>query len=373
LKILHLIYTRNISGAEKYLLDLLPGLKKHGIECEFICVGPKKHKKVLENYCAEMSGNGVKSILLLKTNNLQYFFIAQKINRHLVSNNIKIIHSHLFIGDMLSVMVKTFYNKSIRIFSTKHGYQEEYLIKYGQGFRKVPHNLYYYLSKIIIKRIDENIATSQFIADMYKNLKLVKNNIKYIHHGIKIKPLVKTIEIENPYQLIVVGRLEKVKGHKFLIDSMPLIIKKIPSLKLLILGEGTIKKELEEQAYNLGISSHIQFLGFQKPERYIPACGVIVIPSLFEAFGMIFIEAFALKTPVVAFNVGAGNEIIENNQTGILVPPFDVNALAEIIIYLLENPNERQRIAENAYQKFLSSFTADKMIDETALWYRLII
>ncbi len=94
---------------------------------------------------------------------------------------------HLIMGDMIAVMVKTFYNRTIRIFSTKHGYQEEYVIKYGKGQKGIPYNLYYFFSKIIINKIDENITISKALSVMYNRIKLGREKMKYIHHGVKIK------------------------------------------------------------------------------------------------------------------------------------------------------------------------------------------
>lgn len=374
MKILHLIYTRAISGAEKYLLDLLPGLKQQGIECEFMCVGPKKNEQLLKSYCDQMLALGIKSTLILKANNFQYFSIAKTINHYVVKNNIQIIHSHLIIGDMLAAIIKRFYNNSIRLFSTKHGYQEKYLINYGKGKKKIPYGVYYFFSKLIINKIDENITISKAIADMFCTLQLGKKKMKFLHHGVNVKETGEQKGITDPFQkLIVVGRLAEMKGHKYLISALPLILKRFPRLTLLIIGEGKLKNELFNQAGNLGIAEHVEFTGFQKPENYTAQCQLMIVPSIFEPFGLVFIEAFALKIPVVAFNVGAGNEIIDNNETGILIPPFNIEALAEKIIYLLENPQERKRIAENAYHKYLNSFTTEKMVTETASWYRSVI
>ncbi len=75
----------------------------------------------------------------------------------------------------------------------------------------------------------------------------------------------------------------------------------------------------------------------------------------------------------MAFDVPAGNEIITNNETGLLVPVYDSKALAEKIIYLLQNPSERKRLAANGYEKYTSYYNSARMIRETAAWYRMIL
>ena len=373
MKVLHLIYTNAAAGAEKHLLYLLPGLQAQGVECEFICVTGKKTYSNIKHYSDEMELQGIKTTVFICKNYLDLFFIAKKINRYIINNNIDFIHSHLFLGDAIAVIIKTFFNRSVKILSTKHGYREDYLIEYGKGNKKPRKNIYYFISRFIIKRITANIAASRFIADMYNNLKLGEKKMKFIYHGIQIKKTgEENINIKGFPKIMIVGRLVKVKGHLFLIEAMPLLLKKFPSLKLLVLGEGNMQSELIKRSAELGLSDHIDFVGYQKPENYTPHCQVMVVPSLFEAFGMVFIEAFSLKIPVVAFNVGAGNEIITNNETGLLATPFSSESLAEKIIYLLQHAEERNKIAENAYDKFINDFTVEKMVAKTVQWYKSI-
>ncbi|MBK7124096.1 MAG: glycosyltransferase [Chitinophagaceae bacterium] len=139
----------------------------------------------------------------------------------------------------------------------------------------------------------------------------------------------------------------------------------LPGTKLLVLGEGSEKDNCMQQVARLGLQNHVAFLGFKThPYSYISHSDVIILPSLFEPFGLVYIEALALKVPVVAFNTPAANEIIENNETGLLVDKGDHKALAEKIIYLLSNPAERNNIAERAYAKYKSHFTTGVMIQK---------
>jgi glycosyltransferase involved in cell wall biosynthesis len=123
-----------------------------------------------------------------------------------------------------------------------------------------------------------------------------------------------------------------------------------------------------------GIADHINFMGFQqKPASYMAQSDIIILPSLFEPFGLVYIEAFALMVPVIAFDTQACNELINNNETGILVKIFDIDELAAGIIHLLNNPQERQRLAEAAYRSYTTHFNSGRMIAETVAWYRSVI
>jgi len=374
LRILHLIYTTGIAGAEKHLLYLLPELKKHDINCELLCICPNKNIASLEEYCAEMIGKGIKATLFTTTSKISYLRTSRKIYRYLKSNHIQIIHSHLFSADFIAVLIKRLFFNKLIVLSTKHGYEEEYLLQIGLGNKKIRYNFYYFISRWVLKQIDHNLAVSQAISDVYHFLKLGKHRMKYIHHGISMPTSTKKEMIlkGNP-KILMVGRLAQIKGHMYLIQALPQIIKKFPELKLILAGDGPMKDELIAKATSLNVLHHIEFVGFAPPKIYASQCQLMILPSLFESFGLVYIEAFALKIPVIAFDAEAGNQIIDNNETGILVPKKDSKALAEKIIYLLQSPHERNRIIENAYNKYLTYYNVERMAKETAEWYYSVL
>ena len=374
MKILHIIYMTSVSGAEKHLLDLLPAVKELNINCELICICPKKNRTSLLEYCSEMERNAVKTTLLTASSKISYINLARKIAGYIKSNNIQAVHSHLFSADLIVVLVKKLYLKNLITLSTKHGYEEEYLIRYGLGNKKIRNNVYYYISKYVINNTTHNLAVSRSLSRLYVHLRLGKKEMPYIHHGIKMQPPVKkSVRIDENPKILMVGRLSVIKGHTYLIQALPDIIKVFPSIKVILVGDGPLKTDLINEATSLQVIDHLKFVGFAKPEDYSKECQVMILPSLFESFGLVYIESFALKIPVIAFDAEAGNEIIENNKTGILVPKGDVSALAEKIIYLLSSSSERERISANAYDKYVTYYNVERMAKETADWYREII
>ena len=196
----------------------------------------------------------------------------------------------------------------------------------------------------------------------------------FIHHGISVdKKIIKEEGIKyrkfSP-QIVIVGRLTKIKGHAYLFDAMPKIIEQFPNVQLLVMGEGIEHDALSIRAEKLGIQKNISFMGFQdNPYAFIEQSDIIALPSLYEPFGLVYIESFALKTPVVAFDVQACNEIIVHNETGMLVKAKDSEALATSIISLLQNTGERNRLAENGYRQYVSYYNTARMIKDTADWY----
>lgn len=374
MRILHVIYTHGVGGAEKYLKHLLPGLKAYGIDCDLIVVCTKKTENTFAAYCNGVNGLGVKTTLIV-AEKYGILTTAKKVNNYLKAEKINILHTHLFHADLMAAVLKTFFNKNIRIISTKHGYQEKVLQQYDPVNYKKPNDLYYHITKYILRKIDINIAVSKAMADLYFNLGMCKSHFPYIHHGITFP------EFDNPTQgesyrkanpqLITVGRIEIIKGHHILIDAMPEILQAFPQTKLLILGDGTEKANCEKQVTDASLQNHVEFMGFvQQPYQYISNSDIIIQPSFFESFGLVFIEGLALKTPIIAFDVPAGNEILENDKTALLVSKGDSKALAQKIIYLLQHPEVAKRIADNAYEKYKNEFTTEAMVKKMAAWYK---
>lgn len=373
MKIVHLIYSRQMAGAEKYLLDLLPSLKQRNIDCRLICVIPPADTHKFEIFCQELNNRGVETMMLKGTQS-SILSLSRAINKYIKDHEIRYVHAHLFTADLLAVIVKTFFNRKLVLLSTKHGYSEAYLNRYPVPPRKPQYNLYYFLSKYMNARIDEQVTISKAMADLYDDLKLTKKRMPYIHHGISIHtPAITPAPKLSAKQLIIVGRIEKMKGHAYLFRAMPAIVKRNPDVQLLVLGDGTEKESLVTLAKTLGVENNIRFMGFQEnPYGYVSQSDVIILPSIFEPFGLVYIEAFALKVPVVAFDTQACNEIVTDNETGLLAPLFDSNGLSARVNYLLDNPGERERIAENGYQRYLGYFNTDRMVNETIDWYNSI-
>ncbi len=374
LKILHLIYTSGPFGAEKHLLQLLPELKKHDINCEVIFICPQKNIPEFKEYCKEMNELGIKITLLPVSSKLSLFARAYTVYKYLKNNQISFLHSHLFTADFIAVLIKKLYLPRVVLFSTKHGYEEEYLHQFGLGNQKIKYNFYYFIARLITKRIDHNVAVSKTLSQLYSYLNLVKCDMKYINHGIKPKsPDGNEISLPGHPKIMIVGRLSEIKGHTYLLKAMPQVIAKFPKIKLYILGIGPLRDKLYQEAKKLSILDHVEFAGLANPANYAKQCQVMVLPSLFESFGLVYIESFALKIPVISFDTVNGNCIIEDKKTGFLVPKEDVKSLALKIIFVLSEPEISKEVVETAYDKFITEYTVEKMSRETASWYRGII
>lgn len=174
--------------------------------------------------------------------------------------------------------------------------------------------------------------------------------------------------------LLAIGRLAPQKGHKYLIAAMPELVRHFPHAKVAIVGEGWLRPALEEQAAALGVSEHVLFLGKRTdvPELF-GVCDGFVFPSLFEGLGVSLLEASYAGCACISTNTGPIPEIIEDGETGLLVPPADSQALAQALLRLARDPLLGRRLGAAARRRALERFMlADKVTELEALYVRLL-
>jgi glycosyltransferase involved in cell wall biosynthesis len=161
----------------------------------------------------------------------------------------------------------------------------------------------------------------------------------------------------------VIARLEPEKGHPTLLDAWPQVLRDVPDAYLLVIGEGSRREALEQQAYDLRIGHRVVFTGRRDDVPAVTAAlDVAVLPSYREAQGLSILEAMALSRPVVASNVGGIPEMIEDGVTGLLVPPADPAALAEAISRLLLDHPYADTIGRAGHDLVHERFCIERMV-----------
>ena len=160
-----------------------------------------------------------------------------------------------------------------------------------------------------------------------------------------------------------VGRLRREKGQTVLLDAMKSIAGTFPGAVLLMVGDGPDRECLRLKAQRLGIAGKVVWAGEQSSEqvfRLFGAMDLVVIPSHFEGFGLVAAEAMAAGLPVVASEVDGLVEVVAAFETGLLVPPGDVTALAEGVVTLLADGDRRKSYGRNAQARVKSQFSLER-------------
>jgi glycosyltransferase involved in cell wall biosynthesis len=175
--------------------------------------------------------------------------------------------------------------------------------------------------------------------------------------------------------VLFVGRLVYEKGIHILINAVPKVLEKV-NVKFVVVGNGYMQQSLSEHIKNMGFAHKVMFTGFvdDKTLRNLQRCAdVSVVPSLFEPFGIVALEAMAAKSPVVVSDTGGLSEIVEHEVTGIKVYPNNPDSLAWGITRVLLDENFANRLRENAYQKVVEKFNWDKISQQTKRVYENIL
>ena len=169
----------------------------------------------------------------------------------------------------------------------------------------------------------------------------------------------------------VVATFKVQKGHRFLIEAASSLVKRFPDLQILLIGDGELRNELENQTKDLGLVNHIQFLGTRHDiPKLLAASDMFVLPSLWEGLPMALVEAMASGLPIVATDVSGSKQAILPGKTGILVPPGNVEDLENAIIHLLKNPEIGKQMGAAARLRADEEFSAAKQAQDHIALYR---
>lgn len=179
--------------------------------------------------------------------------------------------------------------------------------------------------------------------------------------------------------LAIVGRLTMQKGHHYLIEALSAIRAQFPDLRLLIVGDDnpfdvSTKEAIFRRVENLKLTENVIFLGQrQDVPDILNATDIFVLPSLWEGFGLAIAEAMAAGKPVVATKVDGIPEVVENGVTGILVPSKSPEAVADAIIYLLNNREKAEVMGKLGRERVQRFFAIDKMVGKWDELYQSLI
>jgi glycosyltransferase involved in cell wall biosynthesis len=174
---------------------------------------------------------------------------------------------------------------------------------------------------------------------------------------------------KDDFVVAVVGRLFTVKGQSYAIEAMAKLGDR-PRIKLLLVGDGPQKGELEVQVTQMGLNDRVRFAGFrQDVPRILGAVDCVCLPSLWELLPYAALEAAAHALPIVATAVGGIPQLLEDRKTALLVQPGDSRALAAAIGYLCDEPQEARRLGRAAYLMVRQSYSGEEMRRRTLQVY----
>jgi glycosyltransferase involved in cell wall biosynthesis len=161
----------------------------------------------------------------------------------------------------------------------------------------------------------------------------------------------------------VIGQLIPRKGHRYLIEAAPEILKHYPETRFLFFGQGPLQRHLEQLSKSIHIADKVHFAGFRTDlERILPCLDLVVHPATMEGLGVSLLQAAAAGVPIVATRVGGIPEIVHDGVNGLLVPPNDALSLMSAVIRLLGDPDRTSAMGRAGRQLIRKEFSTDKMV-----------
>jgi glycosyltransferase involved in cell wall biosynthesis len=356
----------NGGGAEKAVVRIIRALLTRGINSELLLLNAEGvyFEELPESY----------PVYSLDAGNLRfypnYLLALPRLIAFLRKKEISVVISNLSHLNVMLLFACVFLRKRVRAIVVEHNTFSTVI----RNTLKLSPKLLPPLMRWLYPKADFIVGVSQgVIDDLKKVLRFDSEKFRVIYNPIVDEELLKRAEepLDHPWfqkgeppVILAAGRLHIQKDFPTLLRAFSLVRKEIPS-RLVILGEGEKRQELENLAQELGIREDLDLPGFvENPYKYMKHATVFVLSSQWEGFGNVLVEAMACGCPVVSTDCPSGpREILKDGEYGILVPPKDPEGLARGILQVLENPGFREELSKKGKKRSLD-FTVDRAVEE---------
>ncbi|MGH7967050.1 MAG: glycosyltransferase family 4 protein [Candidatus Binatia bacterium] len=373
MKVLHLINTLSAGGAELHLLTLCRYLKRQGVEVMVACLR-EQVKDGSRSLGPDFEQEGIRVVRLQAESRYDLRFVLA-LAALLKEEQPALLHTHLPRADLAGAWVRLRYpSLACAWVCSVH---DIYTKAWG-GRWTLP------IFNYVWRRADAVVAISHAVKEWLERERQVPpDKVTVIHYGIEPERFAQPHTdlrarwgLDGRALVGSIGRLEPRKGHECLIQAMPIVLRQVPDTALLIAGPDTWEYSavLRPLIAKLGLDSQVRLVGFQGDvPSFLHALDVFAFASRSEGFGQVVIEAMAAGTPVVTSRIPPLTEIMVDGETGLLVEPDDPRAFAQAIAWLLQHPEEAQRMGKQGQERIQSHFLAGRMAEETlALYHRVL-
>lgn len=255
------------------------------------------------------------------------------------------------------------------------------------------HNVYNARDKKLNRRIlnrylgiftDRVVAVSEEVKkEIVRYDSVPENKVAVIYNGVDRKRFVdidaqsirSEFHIPKSTPIIgTVGRFFPQKGQKYLLEAVAKVRNKFPHIAVFVIGDGSLKEELQDHTKKLNIEQNIIFTGVRRDiPALLSAMDIFIFPSLWEGFGNALVEAMAAGKPIIATDIPSVREILDSGKSGIVVPPANSEAIARSLDLLLSDRALAENLGNAARERALSSFTIDSTVRGYSSLYRSIL
>lgn len=358
MRIVHINLQKSWRGGEQQLAYLMASLQSKGIFQLLICL----ENSALEKFAIQ---NDI-SYISLKKGFIAKITNIRKLHKVIKTNRINIIHCHESKGHSLAFFTKIILGIDAKIvvhrrvvfpikgfFSKKFKYSEKY--------------------------IDTVICISKAVEQVFWESTGNKNTV-IIHSMTDLdfdysdKNILSKYNIPNKTIIGYIGAFTFEKDHYTFLDTAKNLISKNKNLHFVLVGDGKLKPELMAYSESKELSENVTFLGFvENAKQLIPEMDILLFTSVKEGLGSTILDFFTAKKPVVTVKNGGSEDLIIQAKTGFICEQKDIDCLTEKVLLLLDNPDETEKITEQAYQFVCENFSIGSVTEKTIEVYRELL
>jgi glycosyltransferase involved in cell wall biosynthesis len=354
INILHLYQNSKIGGVQQQIFSLIKSYNKDLFNPIFCCLGNR------EKIAEKLEQHGIEVITLNRTNyNRLSFKIIKDLYKIIKEKNIHILRTHRYRSNLYGRIAGWLAGVPVIISSVHDNYRSD---------KKIERRL---MNKILSIITDKIVAVSESIKnDIIRYDKINPSKIEVINNGVdtlifrpqsKDYELLKSLGINNDDIVIgFVGRIVPAKGLEYLLEAFSYLKKEINNIKLLIVGDGAILKDLKNYSIELGISKYSIFTGERQDIQKILSCiDIFVMPSIAEGLPNALLEAMSSGKTVVTTKVGGIPEIIKDRFNGLIIPDKNSEMLAKAIKELITDKDLSEKLGENARHFIIENYSIE--------------
>jgi glycosyltransferase involved in cell wall biosynthesis len=352
-------------GAEEHILTLVRGLDPNAFRIHLACP-PELAEQLRSDLPRDVNP------VPLSLRKPKQFGAALRLAQLLREYRVDILHSHLFYSSAFASPIGWLCGVPV-ILETPHVREQ-----WRKGWLKSR----YVVDRAVGRFVDYYVAVSHANARYLVEQKgLPSKKIKVIHNGCDVRRFDPSYRPPASLKqslgfgpgdpvLLVLGRLEPQKGHRVLLQALPRVLRQFPRTRLVCLGEGSLRRDLEGLARDLGLDGTVRFLGFQSnvPD-WLALAEMTILPSLYEGLPLVAVESLAAGRAVVATAVDGTPEVVIDGKTGLTVPPGDGDQLAEAICRLLRDGELRRQLGHAGRRWVLEHFSQERQVQQTQALY----
>lgn len=368
IKVLQLGSPTGLYGAERWILALIRHVDLSRFDMQVAAFRDDPSLEV--PLCTEAARLGFKAHIFEVTGRFNLSAVS-KLREFIKKKGIHILHTHAYKQDIIGLLATR--GTRCKVISTPHGWSREPDFKLW---------CYEMLNRAVFPFFDAVVPLSEDLYHPLKRFPGMKNRLHLIRNGVdiseidavtEVSPEIHRLRASGTFIIGYIGQLIHRKGLDVLLKAVGKLEDSL-NWYLLIVGEGDLKNSLKDLARKLGISDRIHFLGFRKDRlALLKGFDVFVLPSRLEGIPRCLMEAMAANVPVIASDIPGCNDLIIDQETGILFPANDAQALAEKIEEIAANKTFRDTFSRVARGYVEQRFSGTRMADSYSHLYHLMV